>query len=145
MVVHVKPCSTLHRCEHPSPSATLPSSQSSPASRFPFPQLVAQAWVVEPVRQTGSLVQVFEHPVPSPLKRPFGPVQPVGKGDVLLVPQSQDSLVSTMPLPQTELTPPLPAAPFVPATPVPPAPDMPAAPVPAAPVVPEVPPAPAPA
>src|SRR5580698_1886300 len=68
---------------------------------LPFPQTVAQAWVTPAaLRQMGSLVQVFEQPVPSPLKRPLGPVQPVGKV-VRLVPQSQASPASTTPLPQT--------------------------------------------
>ena len=50
-------------------------------------------------RQIGSLVQVFEQPVPSPLKRPLGPVQP--RGNVVgSVPQSQASPASLMPLPQ---------------------------------------------
>jgi hypothetical protein len=70
---------------------------------LPFPQVAAQAWVA-PVplvpRQIGSTVQVFEQPVPSPLKRPFGPVQPVGSfaGSA---PQSHASPVSTTPLPHT--------------------------------------------
>ena len=44
---------------------------------LPFPQVVEQApRLARALRQVGSLVQVFEQPVPSPLKRPFGPVQP---------------------------------------------------------------------
>ena len=54
------------------------------------------------MRQLGSLVQVFEQPVASPKNRPFGPLQPVGHGPVMLVPQSQPSLPSFMPLPQME-------------------------------------------
>ena len=99
--MQVYPSSTLHDDEQPSWSFRLPSSQSSPVSRLPFPQLVAHSWV-DPVpfvpRQMGSLVQVFEQPVPSPLNRPFGPVQPVGM--VLgSLPQSQDSPVSLIPFP----------------------------------------------
>jgi len=47
------------------------------------------------------MVQVFEQPVPSPLKRPFGPVHPFGNL-VGSVPQSHASPVSTMPLPHTD-------------------------------------------
>src|SRR5579871_3221914 len=95
--------------EQPSPETVLPSSHSSPASTLPFPQTVEQAVVVpappaehvpELERQVGSLVQVFEHPVPSPLKRPFGPVQPLGSF-VGSVPQSHDSPAPTTPSPQT--------------------------------------------
>src|SRR4051794_35797530 len=74
---HMKPLSLLQSFEQPSPLFRLPSSQSSPASMLPLPQLVLQACVlplagaVVPVpRQIGSFVQVFEHPVPSPTKRP---------------------------------------------------------------------------
>ena len=68
---------------------------------LPFPQLVEQAWVLpEALRQVGSLVQVFEQPLPSPLKRPFGPVHPVGTL-VGSVPQSHASPTSFTPLPQT--------------------------------------------
>ncbi len=68
---------------------------------LPFPQLVEQACVLpEELRQIGSLVQVLEQPVPSPLKRPFGPVQPEGSF-VGSVPQSQASPASCIPLPQT--------------------------------------------
>jgi hypothetical protein len=49
----------------------------------------------------GSFVHVFEHPLPSPLNRPLGPVQPVGTF-VGSVPQSQDSPVSLTPLPQID-------------------------------------------
>ncbi len=68
---------------------------------LPLPQLTAQA-VVLPLesRHLGSLVQVLVQPVPSPLKRPFGPVQPLGSL-VGSLPQSQASPVSLMPLPQT--------------------------------------------
>jgi hypothetical protein len=52
-------------------------------------------------RQTGSFVQVFEQPVPSPLNKPFGPVQLVGHGPVKLVPQSQPSFPSVFPFPHT--------------------------------------------
>jgi hypothetical protein len=71
---------------------------------LPFPQVAAQACVVPAPfvpRQIGSTVQVFEQPLPSPLKRPFGPVQPVGSF-VGSVPQSQASPVSSMPLPHTD-------------------------------------------
>ena len=51
------------------------------------------------MRQVGSLVQVLEQPVPSPLKRPLGPVQPEGNF-VGSVPQSQPSPASFTPLPQ---------------------------------------------
>ena len=98
--MQVNPDSFLHVDEQPSPSTALPSSQSSPVSMLPFPQLVEQACVLpEALRQVGSLVQVLEQPVPSPLKRPFGPVQPVGSF-VGSVPQSQASPASFTPLPQ---------------------------------------------
>src|SRR3954468_16859319 len=74
----VKPPSTLQALLQPSPLSLLPSSQSSPVSLLPLPQVVSQARVVTPSRHLGSLVQVFEQPVPSPKKRPFGPGQPVG-------------------------------------------------------------------
>ncbi len=100
--MQVKPSSTLQVEEQPSPLTWLPSSQSSPVSMLPFPQLVEQACVFpEALRQVGSLVQVFEQPEPSPLKRPFGPVQPVGNL-VVSVPQSQPSPASFTPLPQME-------------------------------------------
>ena len=51
-------------------------------------------------RQIGSFVQVLEQPLPSPLKRPFGTEQPAGNF-VGSVPQSQPSLPSFIPLPQT--------------------------------------------
>ena len=54
------------------------------------------------MRQVGSFVQVLEQPDASPKKRPFGPAQPVGHGPARLVPQSQPSLPSFMPLPQTD-------------------------------------------
>ena len=101
-LVQVNPDSRVQVDEQPSPETVFPSSHCSPFSTFPFPQTVLQACVPQdPVvsRQTGSLVQVLEQPVPSPLKRPFGPVQPEGKV-VKLVPQSQASPASTMPLPQ---------------------------------------------
>src|SRR5450631_1735235 len=85
---------------------------------LPFPQLVEQAWVLpEALRQVGSLVQVFEQPVPSPLKSPFGPVHPLGKL-VGSVPQSQASPDSFLPLPQAVLLPPVPG-PFPPVLPIP--------------------------
>ena len=68
----------------------------------PLPQAVAHACVFpDGSRQLGSLVQVFEQPDPSPKNRPFGPLQPVGNV-TLLVPQSQPSLPSFTPLPQTD-------------------------------------------
>ncbi len=74
VVMQVNPVSTLQSCEQPSPSFWLPSSHCSPASTLPFPQLGAQACVFpDELRQIGSFVQVLEQPVPSPLKRPFGP------------------------------------------------------------------------
>ena len=93
-VLQVNPPSTLQLSEQPSPFLLLPSSQSSPVSTLPFPQTILQA-VVAPLasRQVGSLVQVFVHPEPSPLKRPFGPVHPAGSASGLL-PQSQASPVS---------------------------------------------------
>src|SRR3954452_5829162 len=96
----VNPASFLHVSEQPSPLTALPSSQSSPISMLPFPQLVEQACVLPwALRHVGSLVQVLEHPVRSPLKRPLGPVQPVGNL-VGSVPQSQASPASCMELPQ---------------------------------------------
>src|SRR5262245_15886872 len=94
----VKPPSTLHLSSQPSPLSRLPSSQSSPISLLPLPQLVSQARVlaVEPSRHFGSLVQVFEQPVPSPKNRPFGPGQPAGSF-VASLPQSQPSLDSLVP------------------------------------------------
>ena len=65
---------------------------------------MAQACVVEPVRQVGSFVQVLEQPDASPKNRPFGPAQPVGHGPVVLVPQSQPSFPSFTPLPQVAPT-----------------------------------------
>ena len=106
--LQVKPASVWQVLEQPSPDTVLPSSHCSPASTFPFPQTVEQAWVVPAVpavheavaaRQIGSFVHVFEQPVPSPLKRPLMPVQPLGI-IVGSLPQSQDSPVSLMPLPQ---------------------------------------------
>src|SRR4051812_27944571 len=59
-----------------------------------------------PERHFGSFVQVFEQPLPSPKKRPFGPLQvcppAVGNGAVVLVPQSHDSPVSSTPFPQID-------------------------------------------
>ena len=94
VVVQVNPASTLQSCEQPSPSFWLPSSHSSPASTLPLPQLGVQACVLpDELRQIGSLVQVLEQPVPSPLKRPFGPVHPAGIS-LGSEPQSQASPVS---------------------------------------------------
>ena len=102
-VAQLNPASIWQLAEHPSPLLWLPSSQLSPISMLPFPQLAAQAWVLPAeLRQIGSLVQVFEQPVPSPLKRPLGPPQPLGKL-VALVPQSQASPASFTPFPQTAL------------------------------------------
>ena len=100
--LHMKPPSSVQVFEQPSPSSRLPSSQASPISTAPLPQLMAHAPVVAPVRQLGSLVQVFEQPDASPKNRPFGPAQPAGHGAVRLVPQSQPSLPSFMPLPQMD-------------------------------------------
>src|SRR3954452_24249634 len=100
--LHMKPASRVQVFEHPSPSSRLPSSQPSPVSTDPLPQLIAQACVVAPVRQEGSCVHVFEQPLASPKNNPFGPLQPVGHGPVRLVPQSQPSLPSFIPLPQME-------------------------------------------
>src|SRR3954471_5141271 len=99
----VNPASFLHFDEQPSPSTAFPSSQSSPVSMLPFPQLVAQACVLPAeLRQIGSFVQVLEQPVPSPLKRPLGPVQPAGDA-VGWRPQWQPSPVSFTPFPQSAL------------------------------------------
>jgi len=66
-VEQVKPPSFLHLDEQPSPSSPLPSSHSSPGSRLPSPQEVVQACVLPLASwQFGSLVQVFEQPLPSP-------------------------------------------------------------------------------
>src|SRR3954451_9358003 len=99
--VQVKPPSTLQEPSQPSPLSRLPSSQSSPISLLPLPQVVSQSCVLpDESRHFGSFVQVLEQPVPSPKKRPFGPAHPVGSlaGSV---PQSQPSLDSFTPLPQT--------------------------------------------
>ena len=99
-VAQLNPASIWQVDEQPSPLTALPSSQVSPVSMLPFPQLVEQACVLPAeLRQVGSLVQVLEQPVPSPLKRPFGPVHPTGNV-VGLVPQSQASPDSFTPLPQ---------------------------------------------
>src|SRR5688572_23853278 len=89
--MQVKPPSSAHAAEQPSPSTPLPSSQPSPGSTFASPQRVVHA-VVTPAasRHVGSCVQVFEQPEPSPWKRP------------LAVPASHDSPASCMPLPQTD-------------------------------------------
>jgi hypothetical protein len=82
---------------------------------LPFPHTLSQARVAPvPVvpRQIGSLLQVFEQPVPSPLRRPFGPEQPAGS-PTSEVPQSQVSPASTTPFPQEPGA--LPAAPPAPA------------------------------
>src|SRR5262245_44236058 len=108
MLSQVKPPSMVQVGEQPSPGSRLPSSQASPISTLPLPQVTAQAWVTPAdVRQTGSLVQVFEQPVASPKNRPFGPLQsappgpcPAGYGAALFVPQSQPSVPSLLPLPQ---------------------------------------------
>src|SRR3569623_1323162 len=87
-----EPPSSLQADEHPSPEAVLPSSHSSPVSTLPLPQVMSQARVVVvplPSRHFGSLVQVFEQPLPSPKNRPFWS------------PASQDSPGATMPLPHT--------------------------------------------
>jgi hypothetical protein len=102
-VVQVNPASTWQELEQPSPLTWLPSSQSSPGSTFPSPHTVEQAWLwPELSRQLGSLVQVFEQPVPSPKKRPLRPLQPLGRftGSV---PQSHCSPISLIPLPQFAL------------------------------------------
>src|SRR6187399_2318913 len=91
-VVQVKPPSSIHTLEQPSPSTALPSSQVSPdaVSMLPSPHAVLQATVTpEASRQVGSVVQVLEQPVPSPLNIPFWSAL------------SQDSPVSCMPLPHT--------------------------------------------
>src|SRR5262245_1822415 len=98
----MNPASTVHVTEQPSPGLVLPSSQSSPSSMLPLPQLTAQACVLpEASRQLGSRVQVVVQPVASPRSTPLGPLQPDGHGPLLLEPQSQASLPSFMPLPQT--------------------------------------------
>src|SRR5262245_40981742 len=98
---HMNPLSTMQVGEQPSPASLLPSSQSSPISMLPLPQVVEQACVTPAeVRQVGSFVQVLEQPVASPKNRPFGPLQPVGYGPSLFVPQSPPSFPSFMPLPQ---------------------------------------------
>src|SRR5580765_5885677 len=110
MLSQVNPPSTLQSGPHPSLGSRFPSSHSSPLSTLPLPQVTAQAWVAPAaVRQDGSLVQVFEQPVASPKKRPFGPLQsappgpwPAGYGAALFVPQSQPSVPSFLPLPQID-------------------------------------------
>src|SRR4029077_8840102 len=74
---HTKPVSSVQVDEQPSPGTRLPSSQASPVSIAPLPQLTAHACVVDPVRQEGSFVHVFEHPLASPKNRPFGPLHPI--------------------------------------------------------------------
>src|SRR5687768_7186928 len=96
----MKPASSVHVGEQPSPAAWLPSSQASVPSTLPFPQVMAHACVAPvALRQLGSFVHVFEQPLASPKNRPFGPLQPVGYV-ALSVPQSQPSFPSLMPLPQ---------------------------------------------
>src|SRR3569623_2371121 len=91
-----QPCSFLQSCEQPSPSAWLPSSQSSPLpslmSTLPSPQPALQAWFFPlESRHVGSLVQVFEQPLPSPRNTPY------------CSPASHDSPASPMPKPQPHL------------------------------------------
>src|SRR5262245_41961762 len=77
--LHMKPASIWQPEEQPSPELLLPSSQISPGSMLPLPQLVAHACVAPvALRQAGSLVHVFVQPVASPKNTPFGPLQPVG-------------------------------------------------------------------
>src|SRR4051812_3849080 len=98
---HMNPPSSVQSFAQPSPESLLPSSHCSPVSTAPLPQVIAHAWFLpELSRQLGSFVQVFEQPLASPKNRPFGPLQPVGTfaGSV---PQSQPSLPSFTPLPQT--------------------------------------------
>src|SRR6266540_3681043 len=92
--VQVKPPSFMHLSSQPSPFARLPSSHSSPASTLPLPQLVSHARVVAPSRHLGSLVQVFEHPVPSPSNSPLHLSEPGTQS-----PSSHDSPASTILLP----------------------------------------------
>src|ERR1700710_914445 len=87
-----QPASFLQSFEQPSPSAWLPSSRSSELpelmSTLPSPQTALHAWFLRlESRQLGSMVHVFEHPLPSPRKTPF------------CEPRSQDSPDSTVPLP----------------------------------------------
>src|SRR6187399_288661 len=93
-LMHMKPASSVHVGEQPSPAAWLPSSQASSPSTLPLPHVMAHACVTPAaLRQLGSLVHVFEQPVASPKNRPLGPLQPVGY-IALSVPQSQPSLPS---------------------------------------------------
>ena len=66
---------------------------------LPLPQLVSQARVVAPSRHFGSLVQVFEQPVPSPRNRPLHLSEPATQS-----PSSHDSPASTFSLPHTAAT-----------------------------------------
>ena len=100
VLVQVTPASILQSLPQPSPLACLPSSHSSPGSMFPSPHVVEQAWLWPALsRQFGSLVQVFEQPVASPKKRPFWPLQPLGRFAGSL-PQSHCSPVSLIAFPQ---------------------------------------------
>src|SRR6185436_1510620 len=94
--VQVKPASCLHLSSQPSPFARLPSSQSSPVSMLPLPQLVSQARVVAPSRHFGSLTQVLEQPLASPMNRPLHLSEPATQS-----PSSHDSPASTILLPHT--------------------------------------------
>ena len=98
---HMKPASSAHVSEQPSPEMLLRSSHASPGSTRPSPQTAAHACVTPAAeRQPGSGVHVLEQPVPSPKNVPFGPLQRAGKA-VSLVPQSQASRPSITPLPHT--------------------------------------------
>src|SRR5688500_18923000 len=98
--MQVKPASSTHIAEQPSPETALPSSHASPMSTLPSPQTEAHACVPVASRHAGSFVHVFEQPraasIASPVKRPF--TLPV----VASLPSSHDSPASTTPLPQTE-------------------------------------------
>src|ERR1043165_2249976 len=59
--VHMKPLSSLHAAEQPSPSFRLPSSHASGASLTASPHFDAQV----PVAQSGSSVHAAEQPSPS--------------------------------------------------------------------------------
>src|SRR5262245_59912849 len=100
--VQVKPASGVQVAEQPSPLTALPSSHISSRSTLPSPHTAAQACVPVASRHAGSLVQVFEQPrsdsIGSPVKRPFS------LPAAALVPSSQDSPASFMPLPHTDCT-----------------------------------------